>query len=371
MSIIIRSNTLATNTLGNIHDMQGPDDFSGIFNFERKLFQIGRDIVDFKDAIQFSRDSVGGYTDFDGEYRIAGVDEPRFHKLDTGRGGLLLMPPSTNLLSAPDNPLSQTVQIPHTSSAWTHVFLKVWGPGSATISFDESVVEGTSVSRVAREGDPCVTILAPGADSAPATVTVDGQLTRFELTRYNSNQWGASLNPRLPDGVTTASEDFAEVNRSLVGELLNRESGTIVMAYSREPRLATGGSLQCQWGSLVNDNPRGGLYVGSSAATSMSATGYSAGSSSPAFTYNMAKADGNSTTVAISWEDYGAVTMLANNGIVHVDNRSFELPEINRFTFAAILPGQRSTPNAVLTHALTYRRALSQSELQQVTSNWR
>lgn len=373
MSLILKSNSVATRSMGNIYELRGPTDFSAMLDFEKEIYSVRGESLSLSDVLLFSRPSKASYRAISGEIMTADAGVPRFHSIEgTGRYGLLLEPEVTNLLSNPLSPSTQTVVGELSARGWSYFSLKVEGSGSATLTSSEPI-ENQTPSLVATESNTVVVGFPPGVGETNLMVSVSGNLSYFELTSLQSSGWGTLDGARLPFGVSTRAKDVASLSSRVMDGLTSSEAGTFLVAVSRNRELIPGSSASSPWVTLKSSqNTYGGIYLRSTRRNTLSVSGRADQSSASPdlFTYSQPMADVSSITMGFSWSGNGTDTLLANNGIVSQENSAGGIPNMDQFIMTGPVPGQSGVMNAVITHVVFYPRALSAQELQEATLSW-
>lgn len=254
MSVIIKSNQKSVKNMGNIFGLSKTD-YVFFADFNLDVYRAYKDgamsNLTFSEALDFKRPSTATYIDDKNAVKVAAIDEPRFQNDKNGGRGLLLSPYRTELLSNPYAPATQTITIDKSGL----VTLIVKGSGSATIS-GTAVADSNANQLVAKEGFPAFAQLT-GA-SGNITVTVTGSLEVFGLSH---NQLAAAVLDFVPAGATVTSQDFLQINTTLVEALMSgKKSFTALLTYRHRQLNHLGGK-----GNLftLKDNSvtYGGLYA--------------------------------------------------------------------------------------------------------------
>src|SRR5690606_236021 len=115
MTLVFRSNNIATRAISYADGLNGPRDFSLFADFSRNsiVTQIGgvRTEESFDDVFTFTRSSPGEYIDASGEPIVAEANEPRFSYVN-GIRGLLMEQERINYARNSDAPATQTFTVP-------------------------------------------------------------------------------------------------------------------------------------------------------------------------------------------------------------------------------------------------------------------
>lgn len=374
MSIIIKSDQIATKSLGNIFGVNAPLDFNLMLDFTRGQYVKRIDgkpqSIQLSDAISFARASEAEYKDKSGIVKIAEINVPRIHTSQTlNATGLLIERESTNLLANPKTPVTQTITIP-THSINRAIVLSVEGSGSATMSGDASSLGSVS----ATQGNPQAGVLTSGS-SKVVTVTVTGTLTRFQLEVATSGQGGACATSFLPDGVSQRKADIVKLAKALETNI--NSDTTIVLNFVVTKRLLTtastldsvlnvlhlyeagtsGGGLSTQ---LTLPNPLSGNAL---IRTNLPAP-MAGGSFSSRF---LLTSSFEKHTIAVTY-----TTGL--QGVIHSANGMSNAVSSENTAVSQILEnltlGLNGTVCGLLTHLAIYPRYMSTAEIEKLTTSW-
>lgn len=233
MTIIIKSNQVATKTLGNVFGLP-ISDYSLLLDFNLGEYRVkdggGFQKKTLSDVIDFRRATKATYIDDTGSLQEAAADTPRIH-LDatTGYKGLLIESTHTQLLSNIYSPATQTIPIVH--DADRRLVLSVRGSGSAKIT---GVVElQASSPALATENNPS---LYASTASGNITIAVTGSLSAISLHWASTIE---SVSPKMftPAGITTVAMDIAELKPSILAAALGGSSEfTVVMRATEKVR---------------------------------------------------------------------------------------------------------------------------------------
>lgn len=375
MSVIIKSDQTAVNTIGNIYGLNGALDFSILLDFNQGLYRYAdggllKDI-NLADAITLTRTTNAGYKDRDGISRVAILNEPRIHFMqDLGVSGLLIEPVRENLLLNPDSPTTQTISVP--TAGAKAISLSIEGTGSATMSGDVEQLNRASATQGNPQG-----ALPVGATTASVTVTITGNVTRFQLEICSSTQGGSFASSFIPSGQTTRAADGVMLSNLLSDKL--GAARTVVCQFAYHERLVKNFSANINIFSLENTAAlEGGLYVQRTLAANIAGTAaqkvvaYQKGSVSIHKQSTMPSTDARVVTTALSYTDGGGDLMQAVNGMVKSidgDNGGFN---INTMTLGGKQGFTTITGEAggVLTRLAVFDRKLTDDELENLSTSW-
>lgn len=272
MTLILRSNKIASANVGNIHGYNGPSDYVGMLDFNQQeyftLLGGARQDYSIDSAISVARDSIAESTDSLGVRHIAANNRPRLQYVPSlGLTGLLSEPGRKNLVPTPlAPPPSQIVPVPPSSAA-TYIVLSVWGSGDAVLSDPILTLQGTfpipgGVSKFYSKSS---------AAAFNPTLTTTGSVERIQVEAaggtISASSFILTASPyNRPDEVIKLKSPFVDLFKS--GE------GTIVAHYlcANVPR--TGAAVAS--GSLYarkTSEAAGGVYLSVSSATLPSSSG--------------------------------------------------------------------------------------------------
>lgn len=372
MTIIIKSDQVATQSLGNTYGINGELDFDVMLDFNRGNY-VYRDSgalnkVTLADAIALTRASKATYKDRDNITQVAEANQPRIHFMqDLGVQGLLLETSRENLLTGTG---TQTITIPTTGSVQA-LALSVEGTGSATMS--GGVQSLTSVS--ATEGNPQGALPITGSGTASVTVTVTGSVTKLQLERTPSSTGGNYASSFMPAGLTSRASDIATLSNLLAAKL--GSTGTVVCQFAYQERLVTGFAESTGVFSLEDSTAlKGGIYVtralanGSGDAT-QKVTAVAPNTTTIEKTNAMPSVANRKVTTALIYDRGLDMAQGVNGSIKDVTGTSSQLSP-NRMTIGGgdIFSTGTGTAGAILTRLAIYNRKLTRDDLAKISASW-
>lgn len=275
MTIILKSNKVASANVGNVHGYIGPSDYSGMLDFNRQEYftRIGGVRKDYliDDVVSVARDSIAESTDSLGVRHIAANNKPRLQYVPSmGLTGLFSESGRRNFVKIPlSPPASQVVSVP-ASAASTYIVMSAWGAGDADLSDPLLTLLGT-LPIVG--GKSKIYAKATGAAFTP-TLTITGSVERVQVENSAAPTCGSSF-------ILTASpydrpNEIIKFKTPIV-DLLNSGEGTVVAHCIGVDALRTGGTLAS--GMLYFRNTAdasGGVYMTVSSSLSPLANGVDA-----------------------------------------------------------------------------------------------
>lgn len=376
MTLILKSDQIASNSIGNIYGINGELDFQVMLDFNRGLYRY-KDAGVLKEAtlldvITLTRSSKAEYKDKTGATKVAQASEPRIHYMeDVGVSGLLIESARTNLFLNPNTPVTQTIQIPNTGAAQA-LALKVEGTGSATMSGDV-----TGLSRLsATEGNPQGALPVSGPATINVTVTITGSVTRCQLERTPSSTGGNYASSFIPADIASRAGDVVLLSNLLANKLATAK--TIVCQFVYQERLVKGFAGSTGVFSLEDkNNVKGGLYVtqslanGSGDATQKTAV-VNPSSTSIAKQNAMPSVDARKVTSVVTFSQGGLDTIQAVNGSAKsVEGDSLAI-NFNKMTIGGGDGFSSATGAAggILTRLAIYDRKLTAEEVSRISTSW-
>lgn len=375
MSVIIKSDQSAVNTIGNIYGLNGVLDFSIMLDFNRGLYKYidGGALKDIglADAIVLNRASKAGYKDRDGVSKVAGINEPRIHFMqDLGVSGLLIEPPRENLLLNPDSPATQTITVSTTGSTKS-LALSIEGTGSATMSGGVEQLSRAS----ATQGNPQGAVPV-GDTTASVTVTITGNVTRFQLESCTSTQGGSFASSFIPSGQTTRAADEVMLSNTLAEKL--GAARTVVCQFAYHDRLTKGFLAVINVFSLEDTTaPKGGLYVTrnlsvNTGAATQKTVAVKSGSTAIDKQNSMPSVDSRRITTAVTYSTGGGDLVQAVNGLVKSIDGAASGFNVNAMTLGSkqALSSSSGEAGGVLTRLAVFDRKLTDSELANLSTSW-
>lgn len=372
MTIVIKSDQVATQSLGNIFGINGDLDFEVMLDFNRGNY-VYRDSGQLKnialsEAITLTRASKATYKDRDNITQVAEANQPRIHFMqDMALQGLLIEAARENLLTGTS---TQSITVP-TAGALQALALSVEGTGSATMSGD---VEKLSTAK-ATAGKPQGALPIVGSGTASITVTVTGNITKLQLERTPTSTGGNYASTFMAPALTTRANDVVTLSELLATKL--GSTGTVVCQYVYQDRLVTGFNENTGVFSLEDSTkPKGGIYVtrvlahGSGNATQKAAAVAPNGSTSEK-TNSMPSVSNRKITSALVYDKGVDMTQGVNGSIKDVAGTSTQLSP-NRMTLGGGDAASTGTgaAGAILTRLAIYSRKLSKDELAKISSSW-
>ena len=372
MTIVIKSDQAATQSLGNTYGINGDLDFDVMLDFNRGDY-VYRDSGQLKnialaDAITLTRASRATYKDRDNITQVAEANQPRIHFMqDLGVQGLLLETSRENLLTGTG---TQTITVT-TAGSLQALALSVEGTGSATMS---GGVEKLSTAK-ATAGNPQGALPIVGSGTASVTVTVTGSVTKLQLERTPTSTGGNYASTFMASGLTTRASDIAALSNLLAGKL--GSTGTVVCQFAYQERLVNGFAESTGVFSLEDSTkPKGGIYViralanGSGDAT-QKVTAVAPSTTTVEKINAMASVANRKVTTALIYDKGLDMAQGVNGAIKDVTGSSTQLSP-NRMTLGGgdAYSSGTGTAGAILTRLAIYSRKLSKDELAKISSSW-
>lgn len=272
MTLILRSNKVASANIGNVHGYIGPSDYVGMLDFNRQEYftRIGGVRKDYliDSAVSVARDSIAEYTDALGVRHVAANNKPRLQYVPPlGLTGILSESGRKNYATTPlSPPASQSVSFP-AASASTRLVLSVWGSGDANLT--DPVL--TLIGELPIVGGKSKIYTKSVSTAFTPSLTTTGSVERVQVEASATPTAGSSFILTAapydrPDEVIKLKSPFVN--------LLNSGEGTVVVHCIGVDALRTGGTLAS--GMLYFRNTAdasGGVYMTVSSALSPLANG--------------------------------------------------------------------------------------------------
>lgn len=372
MTIVIKSDQVATQSLGNIYGINAALDFEVMLDFNRENY-VYRDSGQLKnialaDAITLTRASKATYKDRDNTTQVADVNQPRIHFMqDMGLQGLLIEGERENLLTGTS---TQTITV-STAGILQALALSVEGTGSATMS--GGVQSLTSVS--ATEGNPQGALPITGSGTASVTVTVTGSVTKLQLERTPSTTGGNYASTFMADELTKRKADVVALSTLLTTKL--GSTGTVVCQYVYQDRLVAGfNEITGIFTIEDSTKPKGGIYftrelAKTTGSASQTVTAVAPSSSTIEKDNKMPSLSNRKITSALVYDKGVDMAQGVNGSIKDVTGTSTQLTPDHMslggdYTFSSATGGA----GAILTRLAIYSRKLSRDELAKISTSW-
>lgn len=226
MTIILKSNKVASANVGNVHGYIGPSDYVGMLDFNRQEYftRIGGVRKDYliDDVVSVARDSIAESTDALGVRHVAANNKPRLQYVPSmGLTGLFSESVRRNFVTINQNPpASQIVSVP-AASATSYIVLSVWGSGDADLTGPLLTLVG---SLPIIGGKSKIYSKTTAAAFTP-TLTITGSIERVQVESSGAPSSGSSF-------ILTASPydrpgEIIKLKTPIV-DLLNSGEGTVV-----------------------------------------------------------------------------------------------------------------------------------------------
>lgn len=391
MSIIIKSDKVAKNTIGNRYEVQGHNDFNLMLDFNRQEF-FRVDPSDIRTDIQLSelvtcvRPSSATYTTRLGEIVQAEINEPRInYDTKTGVGGLLMERESLNYFANPENPVSQTVIIPANTQRFG-ITMVVYGSGYVQISGDMQVGVGTKVYQDKTFFSAVSLESGTGVLQLDVVGSVDFVQLEIVSRRFGENK-ATSKMLKQADGKYSRKREMTEITPSVAAEIA--KSKTILFSYQMlEKGTNVKYSPQGNQSSLLLElrdasNPRANFPTPLSSPSSLQirftekdeVTGANsfaiekfpeAGSAEIPSRYIMETPNSRNITVAISHDGKLGNLVYAVNGT----SSQTAFTGLPNFLTGVSFAGKEPSINGMLTKLVTFDKTMTAKELSELTMSW-
>lgn len=376
MSLVLRSNKIATNYIGNINGILGDQDWVGFFDFERgeyiknvngtKTALAEGDILVATSDLNLARQPQT-QDRFGNKSIVTDPNQVRWWA-QSGRYGVLVESGSANWFRNSSNPQTQIISI----LAGSTMVASCIGPGSL-------VITGASIDPITVTQSTPATI-TPQSQSSAYTINVEvvGQLSHAQVARIGGY---ASIGTPVTTGPTasdiTPSPDLIEINPTILSEILNTDSPVTILfqtvpmfmtqdtrSTKEETRLVIEtDDLVAAFGLNRTPTTIGGRIV--SNFKSNAASQFSGSGGSVAYTFN------DPITQAIQVGDFGAAHGI-NGTLSQKPSSATGLNKISRIRLATNIatPFQQQGGNCIFTKMAIYNRLLSDEEIMKISNSW-
>lgn len=374
MSIIIKSDQKSSSSLGNIYGLKGESDYALMLDFSRQDY-ILKDVngvtrLDIEDAVVTKRSTQATYKKSDGSTALAEINEPRIHYMqDLSATGLLIERATTNLLTNPYAPQTQTVTLPVESDRT--LILSVEGTGSATLS-GTLIVDPNRVSAT-QDYPQAVAVSTSTATDRNVTITVTGSITSFQLELVASTQGGGAATTITSNGISNRAADNISLSPTF-SYLLNNDV-TILYNYALSERL----SPKNHTSALINMSR---IRVGGTAKReilqTVSFNSYASNAAIKTAKLSILNSTGallsapeviipsnRKLTFAYTASKVGSNLILGASGTSKAGTG-----DNHNENFTELLLSKDGTVCGVLTHLVIYPRILTAQEIEKVTTSW-
>lgn len=389
MTIVLKSDQIAKNFISNIYGINGRTDFNVMLDFNRQEYfkQQGTSLKEgmlIDDVLSCSREGTATYRSKNGEWLLSEVDTPRIsYDEASGVGGLLIERNASNRFINPEQPVTQTINIPVNFDNYG-VAITVYGSGHIIVTGD--IYSGASVP--IKQGAPLLTLFKQSATGTIAIqVEVVGSVDYVQveaLPELSGTVRSSSMMLKQKDGQYRRSRDIVTLNTA-IAEVVAK-SKTIVINYKLHEK-AVGvpftGSHSRKLLELYDASRPMGDYEGVSRPAGslqvlLATINHNVGLNSfsivvnseteglPAKIYSMYIPDTRDITIAITHDS-------KLGGLVYAVNGTSSATSITSFTdfltgvgFGGFAP----SVGGLLTKLVAYEDSFTISELEEVSKSW-
>lgn len=365
MALVLQSNRVATNSIGNIHGIKAPNDYVLVLDFEseRYIKRSANNVTSkltVPDFLDFIRGTTAAAQDKDGNFVEYAVDAPRI-AYNRGEKGLLLEAYSRNWFANPSAPVTQTITL---TKLTERSAVSVLGSGSVTVS--GANIEILSGSAVATEDNPVIFKFMNTSGDGNVAVTPSGSLRYVQLEKFadNINVLSSFIgNSRIDRYAETASLKAALVQSVLPASteytvVAHFKRNTINKSYFDTPSNSTLFSLVYSDGyqldNVINDK-EGLVKLNSSTA----------GGTADERVIAQTNSDTDIITAAVSVTP-SALAVAANGYAIYKVNDSVKNKTLSKISFY----NQNRKPMHTLQKLVIYNKALTAEELAVASSSW-
>lgn len=369
MTVIIKSNQVATKSMGNIFGLNVASDYSLMLDFNlseyRKSVKGVTTQLAFEDVIELTRKSRATYISPSNEVEIAEIDEPRIdYDKRSGKKGLLLEPFHIEHILDNFSAKTQTVTLVHNPR--DKLILKVKGSGSATISGVVTVSDGSRST--ATEGK---SVLCETTKDGNAVITVNGTLEAISL-QTASGSHGYSDKAFSAVGVTRVEGDNCILSPTLFNELIkDRADCTIlVRTIGNEISVPDGdASSVLVYGLVESASSKKGIHAtmfkGSGSRVTLRVVDESGDIVKSSL--KVANDAVRNQNFAISYDSKGSNLISSRNGEVDVLNETYSLSP-GRLILGSVSAFTKSGGlNGIITQIVVYPYKMTYEQMEDMT----
>lgn len=383
MTVILKSDVKASVSMGNINGINAPQDWSAFLDFENDIYSTKSGSIisndyNINDVISASRpDLIGSPVTIDrygNESTVSSLTQIRTALLKNGRFGLLSEDTTENFFINSSAPTTQTITLP--ASKVHLVAVSCEGTGSLTIT--GNIKESGKVVTSAKPQ-----LLTRVSDSEPCviTVTVAGTLSHAQV-EIVAGSLTATSKIKTTVSSATRSRETVKLKPSFFNSIITNK-GTFTVAVQ------TVDYNQIEWRTGVTSNcSRLGIDAGTAKLMNLAGI-YSDGRILSYLKQNVTSTNANTNNPAV-FGDIGNVNDgdVAYTAAISINNSkadaafngvaSNELALISGFTANEInmgtgypSPTAQNGLRGIVTKMVIYNRALSKSELVELSSSWK
>ncbi len=386
MSLVLKSNVIATVSLGNLNGINGSQDWLYFADLENlNILKKVPGSIDSKDATDLFANAGTlnmlakpiTMTKLGGESFISAATDLRF-LLDkkTGRYGLAAESNArANFISLSTAPANQTVTVPASSA----ICASVVGTGSMTLTsanFDKAYV--------VTEDNPVSVMPVSTSVGFDISVTISGPLSHAQIERPSGLTSVASKisTPEAPAANNILRGlDQIQLKQSIVDELKSSNSDGITVLFQHIPyqlldEVRTAVFVERRFEIVNSDTSRNTLMI--TAAKDRSFTTRQAQWSSA--NIETAAALGGGGNIAAGKGTVCAITVKAgsfltsiNGGNTATSALTTGIADINSMIFAPqpqSTHGGGSGGSGIITKVVLYKKAMTSTELKQLSASW-
>lgn len=377
MSLVLKSNKVATASLGNINGIRGTQDWFLFADFENQEYvkkvggnRVELDLLDVLNCTSNHNLATRPITvDRYGNESIITVPNQIRTMREDGRFGVLVEASRANHFRNSIAPETQVITLAGSSP----ILVSCTGSGSV-------VVSGASIeTKVVTEKAPQVFISSVTSGNIDITCTISGTLSHVQVERvggFTNQSTKITSTHAGQTGSTTRQSDFVKLKAGLLNELLSGVAGITVVMQSIPIGLFEEARASVPESKLtVRDSTGASTFVGanrmpdqlSARLLSYDASNISTlGVSGDRFEYTL---DQKAIVHAAVLTNKAAKVSINGQGILSgVTSTSMNLAEID-FLGGSVTPNQQGS-GSILTKLAIYKRALSDAEIRQISQSW-
>lgn len=375
MALVLKSNQVATASLGNVNGIKGSQDWVIFLDFENEIYQtksagtISQN-YSISDVVSVSRSNLAGNPitiSRNGiEKNITSLTEIRTALLRNKHFGLLVEDLNENFFRNSDSPVTQVVSLPASTQP---IVVSCIGSGQVVVSGD---VIGTGQMVV--ENTPKIFKRNNTSSPLDLSVTVTGTLSHVQVELATGAHTASS---KVTTGATSATRarEIAKLKQNLVDSLITDKSKYTVVVQTVDYNRAMNnpGYDVCSRLSLENSNTKMMVFAGNGLVGNYYGQSRSyidnALDKNPSAIQLTPLGTPIAFTQAVSFN--GTDFLGATNGVVHnpINATSRSLDQI------MLGPGYGSPIGVnglrgIVTKLVVYNRVLSAADLVEISKSW-
>lgn len=379
MSLILKSDKVSSNNIGNSFEILGRTDFSAMMDFNRKEYfkrssTNEKTHLELTDVISFTRTTPARLRTVEGDWVQVAPNVPRIsYDSELGVGGLYIEGTITNLFVNPENPVTQDIAV---KTEWQSkaVAVSVYGTGSAVVSGQFDTTYGNNLT--ATENNPAINAFSNVA-TGNLNIQIIGQVSYVQVEVIENDRVlaASSQAPLHTSGSYYKSADVTNLTAStaelftgaktvVFNILLNELASGVPTGYIfRDTRYILLQGSSTNSGSIHISHSTRSAEVGLR-RIDITVNNYADGVVKSS---NMYVPDTRNLTIAFSHDGKGGNLAYAVNGSASEFSTS---PAFSDLMDAVELGGRAGNLGGLVTKIVAYNDRFTTAELEKVTRSW-